>query len=132
MINIVSTLSSFLQVTRISIKSCIGSKLGKIGPGSVELAALECLEKFLRTSYGLNVVNTLVRPFFEWIFIILAGNKDSQKNLNEFEFLSDSIADCWVGCSCVSQNQWLMMWALLAPSFMIESSSFQQETRTAI
>ena len=52
--NVVSTLapsiligwSSFLQVTRTAIKSWMGYKFSKSGPGSAELAALECLEKF--------------------------------------------------------------------------------------
>ena len=37
--------SLILQVTRTTIKSQLGSKLGKIGPGTYEIAALECLEK---------------------------------------------------------------------------------------
>ena len=37
--------SLFLQVTRTAIKSRMGSKLGKIGPGTYELTALERLEK---------------------------------------------------------------------------------------
>ena len=37
--------SSFLQVTRTAIKSWIVLKFYKIGPGTVVLAALECLEK---------------------------------------------------------------------------------------
>ena len=37
--------SLFLQVTRATIKSRMGSKFGKIGPGTYELAALEQLEK---------------------------------------------------------------------------------------
>ena len=37
--------SLFMQVTRTAIKAWMGSKLGKIGPGSVGLAALECLKK---------------------------------------------------------------------------------------
>ena len=67
MYNLVSTLalsfligsSSFLQVTRTAIKSWIGLKFGKMGPGSVELTALECLEKFPQTYNGRNVVSTL-------------------------------------------------------------------------
>ena len=51
--NLVNTLASllligsstYLQVTRTTIKSCMGSKFSKIRPGSVELAALEHLEK---------------------------------------------------------------------------------------
>ena len=37
--------SLFLQVTRTSIKSRMGSNFGKIGSGTYELAALERLEK---------------------------------------------------------------------------------------
>ena len=37
--------SLFLQVTRTTIKSPLGLKLGKIGEGTYELAALERLEK---------------------------------------------------------------------------------------
>ena len=33
--------SLFLQVTRTTIKSRIGSKFGKVRPGTVELAAIE-------------------------------------------------------------------------------------------
>ena len=39
--------SLFLQVKRTTIKSRMGSKFGKIGPGTCELAALERLEKSL-------------------------------------------------------------------------------------
>ena len=35
----------FFQVTRTTIKSQMGSKFGKIRPGTYELAALERLEK---------------------------------------------------------------------------------------
>ena len=37
--------SLFLQVTRTTIKSCMGSKLGSIRQRTYELAALERLEK---------------------------------------------------------------------------------------
>ena len=37
--------SLFLQVTRTTIKSRLGSNFGKIGIGTCELAALERLEK---------------------------------------------------------------------------------------
>ena len=37
--------SLLLQVTRTTFESRMGSKLGKIGPGTYELAALERLEK---------------------------------------------------------------------------------------
>ena len=52
MCNVVSTLAPsfligsylFLHVTRTAIKALMGSKFGKIGPGSMELAALERLK----------------------------------------------------------------------------------------
>ena len=37
--------SLFLQVTKTTIKSRMGSKFGRIPPGTYELAALEGLEK---------------------------------------------------------------------------------------
>ena len=37
--------SIFLQVTRTTIKSRMGSKFGRIGPENYELAAIECPEK---------------------------------------------------------------------------------------
>ena len=37
--------SIFLQVTRTTIESRMGSKFGRIQPGTYELAALERLEK---------------------------------------------------------------------------------------
>ena len=37
--------SLFLQVTKTTIKSRMGSKFGRIRPGTYELAALERLEK---------------------------------------------------------------------------------------
>ena len=53
MYNLVSTLapsfligsSSYLQITRTSITSWTSSKFGQIGPRTVELSALERLEK---------------------------------------------------------------------------------------
>ena len=55
----------FLQVTRTPIKSRMGSKFGKIGPGTYELAALERLENSPYTYYGRNVVTTLVPSIFD-------------------------------------------------------------------
>ena len=58
--NLVSTLalqffigsSLFLQVTMAAIKAWMGSKFGKIGPGSAELATLELLKKIHRLIMG--------------------------------------------------------------------------------
>ena len=57
--------SLFLQVTRTTIKSRMGSKFGRIGPGTYELAALKCLEKSPYTYNGRNVVTTLVPSFLD-------------------------------------------------------------------
>ena len=55
--------SSFLHVTRTAIKVWSGSKLGKFGPRTSELATIECLKKFPQTYSGGNVVSTLVLSF---------------------------------------------------------------------
>ena len=83
--------SLFLQVTITTIKCQIGSKFSKIQLGTVELAAIDRLEKSPWTSNRRNVVSTQVPSFFWWIFVILAGNKDNYKSLDEFEFQPDSI-----------------------------------------
>ena len=57
--------SLFLQVTRTTIKSQMGSKFGKIRPGTYELAALERLEKSPKIYNGRNVVTTLVLSFLD-------------------------------------------------------------------
>ena len=57
--------SLFLQVMRTIIKSGMGLKLGKFGPGTYELAALERLEKSPLTYNGRNVVTTLVPSFMD-------------------------------------------------------------------
>ena len=55
--------SLFLQVTRTTIKSWMGSKLGSIWRRTYELAALERLEKLTKTYNGRKVVTTLVTSF---------------------------------------------------------------------
>ena len=52
--------SSFLQVTRSTIKAWMGSKCGQIRPWNVGLATLERLKKSPYTFKGRNVVTTLV------------------------------------------------------------------------
>ena len=71
----------FLQVTRTSFKSQIGSKFDKIWPRTMELAVLEPLEKSLLTYNGRYAVTT-----YGWIFFILAGNKDNQKSWASLNF----------------------------------------------
>ena len=55
--------SLFLQVTRTTINSWMGSKLGSIRRRTYDLAALESLEKSPKTYNGRNVVTTLVPSF---------------------------------------------------------------------
>ena len=55
--------SSYLQVMRTSITSPSSLKFGQIGPRTLELAALERLEKSPYTYNGRNLVNTLAPSF---------------------------------------------------------------------
>ena len=41
---------------------------------------------------------------FDWIFFILAGDKDNHNILDEFEFRPDLIKDCGVSCICASEK----------------------------
>ena len=41
---------------------------------------------------------------FDWIVFILAGNKETHKNLYEIEFWLDSTTDCGVNYPCVSEK----------------------------
>ena len=67
MYNVVNTLfligSSFLQVRRATIKSWMSSKFDQIGPWTLELAALEHLEKSPKTCNGKNLVNNVAPSF---------------------------------------------------------------------
>ena len=66
--NVVTTLapsfligfSSFLQATSKPIISRMGTKFGRIRPGTYKLPALERLEKYPWTYIGRNVMTTLV------------------------------------------------------------------------
>ena len=52
--------SLFLQVTKTTLKSLMGSKFSRIRPGTYELPALERLEKSQYTYNGRNIATTLV------------------------------------------------------------------------
>ena len=67
---------------------------------------------------------------FEWIFIILAGNKDT--HWNEFEFLPDPITNYWVSCPWVLEYWMYNVVSTLAPSFLTGSYSFFHVTRIVI
>ena len=78
--------SSFLQVTRTTIISRMGSNFSKIRPLTVELNALECLKNYFVLWH--SAFN------FDRIFFILGSNKDSHNISDEFEFQPDSTLDC--------------------------------------
>ena len=82
-----------MQVTRTSIKAWMSSNFGGIPPLTLELAALEQLKKSNN-----KLVSTLAPSFFDWIFFILAGDKDNYIVSNEFEIQPDPIMDCGVSC----------------------------------
>ena len=90
--------SSYLQVTRTSIISRTSSNFSQIRPGTAELAALERLKKFPLTYNVENLVSTLAPFIFDWIFFILAGDKDNYKSLDEFEIRWNSTTDFRVSC----------------------------------
>ena len=83
---------SFLHVTRTTIKAWMSSDFSGIPPLTSELAALSA-EK---ANYKL--VNTLAPSFFDWIFFILAGNKDNYIVSNEFEIWLDPTMNLGVSC----------------------------------
>ena len=96
--------SSCLQVTRTSVLSRTSSKFGQIGPRTVELAALEHLEKIpidLQWEKSCEHSSALL---LNWIFFILAGNKDIHESLDEFEFQPDTTSYSRVICPCVPEK----------------------------
>ena len=71
--------SLFLQVTMTATKAWMGTKFGKIGQGSAELATLESLKKSPYTYNGRNVVSTLVLSFFIESYSFLQVTKTTMK-----------------------------------------------------
>ena len=55
-----------------------------------------------------------------------------RESLNDFEFRQDSTSDYGVSCPWASEKSMYNGVNTLAPSFLIESSSFLQVTRTTI
>ena len=68
--------SLFLLVTRTSITSRTRSKFGQIGLKSVDLAALERLEKSSLTYDGKKCCDHSSPFIFDCIILILAGDED--------------------------------------------------------
>ena len=71
----------------------MGSRFCQTRFQTAELAALERLEKSPYTYNVRNVVNTLVPSLLRWILFISYSNRDNHKNLDEFEFRPDTIAN---------------------------------------
>ena len=84
--------SSFLQVTRTTIKAWMSLNFGGISPLTAELAALERLKKTYK------LVSTLVPSIFVWILFILAGNKGNYIVSDEFEIRPVPSMECGVSC----------------------------------
>ena len=79
----------------------------------------------------------LVSVVFDPILFILAGNEDMHIISDEFEFRPDRTTDYRVSCPWASKKnpidlQWENVVAMLARSFLIESSSKLLITRTGI
>ena len=69
---------------------------------------------------------------FQWIFFILAGNKNNYNISDEFEFRPDLTSDWGFACPLVFEKSIFCIVATLAPSILIGSSSFLKETRITI
>ena len=69
------------------------SKYVKITPGYAELAALARRGKSHMLIMGEILCAHRNAFIFGRIFVILAGNKDSHKSLDEFRYLLDPITD---------------------------------------
>ena len=73
---------------RITIKSRTSLNFGPNQPRNAELVALEPLKNSNRLIMGENLVRTLVL-IFDWIFFILASNKDNHISLDKFDFSAE-------------------------------------------
>ena len=89
----------YLQVTRTCIKSRRSLTLGQIGPLTMELATLERLKFSHRLIMGKWCLQAS-SFIFDRIFFKLAGNQDSHKISDEFEFWLDRISHFGVTCPC--------------------------------
>ena len=117
---------SYLEVTRIAIRSRMSSNFSQIRP---------LLQSYLPLSvWKINIMCCGHSSIFvfQWIFLILAGNKDNYNISDEFEFQPDATSDCGVSCPLVFEKSIFCIVATLAPSILIGSSSFLEETRITI
>ena len=76
-----------------------------------------------RPRYQVRVYRT-TGPVVNWIFFILAVNKDMHESLDEFEFRQDPTPDKRVSCPWASEKSMYNVVNTIAPSFLIESSLF--------
>ena len=67
----------------------MSSKFARIGPRTMELAALERMKKSHRLIMG-KTMSSHFSAIFAWILFIFAGNEDMHKSLNEFEIRPDA------------------------------------------
>ena len=77
-------------------------------------------------------MNTLSSFIIDSIILILAGNEDIHERLDEIKFWPDTTTNSRVICPCVSEKLMYNVVNTLAPTFLIESSSFFQVTRTTL
>ena len=89
----------YLQVTRTCIKSQRSLTFSQIGPLTMELAALERLKISHRLTMGKWCLQAS-SFIFDQIFVKLAGNQDSHKISDEFEFQVDRMRHFGVTCPC--------------------------------
>ena len=91
--------SLFFEVTRKPIKACMSLKLGRIRPGTYELAALKRLENSPYTYNGRNVVTTLVPSFLDGSSSFLQISRPTMKAWMSLNFDRISlITDFGVSC----------------------------------
>ena len=69
---------------------------------------------------------------FQWIFFILAGNKDNYNISDGFKFQLDPTSDCGVSCPCVFEKTLFCVEATLAPSCLMGFSLYLEVSRIAI
>ena len=117
-------LSSFLQITRPTIKARMSLNLGKIPSLTSELAPLERQKKLMN-----NVVTTLAPSFLIGSSSFLQATRITIKarmslNLGKIPSLTSKLFRVL--------NQINSVVTTLAPSFLIGSSSFLQATRIPI
>ena len=62
-------------------------------------------------------MNTLIPSFFTSIILILAGNEDMHKSLDEFKFRQDTTTNSRVICPCASEKLMYNVVNTLAPLF---------------